>query len=98
MKPLTDIYFEWDTRKDKSNQKKHGISFIEAQSVFYDEYAIQFFDAEHSTHTEERFLMLGMSANERLLLICHCVRNNNTIRIISARKATNTESKSYTGD
>ena len=98
MKPLTDIYFEWDTRKDKSNQKKHGISFIEAQSVFYDEYAIQFFDAEHSTHTEERFLMLGMSANERLLLICHCVRNNNTIRIISARKATKTESKSYTGD
>ncbi|MFI3221033.1 MAG: BrnT family toxin [Methylococcales bacterium] len=98
MKPLTDINFEWDTRKDKSNQKKHGISFIEAQSVFYDEYAIQFFDSEHSTHTEERFLMLGMSANERLLLICHCVRNNHTIRIISARKATNTESKSYTGD
>ncbi len=98
MKPLTDINFEWDTRKDKSNQKKHGISFIEAQSVFYDEYAIQFFDSEHSTHTEEHFLMLGMSANERLLLICHCVRNNNTIRIISARKATNTESKSYTGD
>jgi uncharacterized DUF497 family protein len=98
MKPLSVIHFEWDTHKEKSNQKKHGVSFVEAQSVFYDEYAVQFFDDEHSFHTEERFLMLGMSSNQGLLLVCHCVRNNNTIRIISARKATKTESKSYTGD
>ncbi|MDD1608124.1 MAG: BrnT family toxin [Methylococcaceae bacterium] len=98
MKPNTNIHFEWDTDKDKSNQKKHGVSFIEAQSVFYDEHALQFFDDEHSSHSEERFLMLGMSIKQRLLLVCHCVRNDNIIRLISARKATRTESNSYTGD
>ena len=98
MKPDSIINFEWDTHKEKSNQKKHGVSFIEAQSIFYDEHAVQFFDDEHSSHTEERFLMLGISSNQHLLLVCHCVRNENTIRIISARKATRTESKLYTGD
>ena len=97
MKPSI-ISFDWDTHKEKSNQKKHGVSFVEAQSVFYDEYAMQFFDDEHSSQSEQRFLMLGMSANQRLLLVCHCVRNNQAIRIISARKATKTESKFYTGD
>lgn len=89
------IKFAWDTRKDKSNQKKHGISFVEAESVFYDENAVQFFDDEHSSHAEDRFLMLGMSFNQHLLLICHCVREQDTIRIISARKATKTESSFY---
>lgn len=98
MKPHSIINFEWDPHKEKSNQKKHGVSFVEAQSVFYDEYAVQFFDDEHSFETEERFLMLGMSSNQRLLLVCHCVRNKNSIRIISVRKATKTESLFYTGE
>ncbi len=97
MKPSI-ISFEWDAHKEKSNQKKHGVSFVEAQSVFYDEYAMQFFDDEHSSQSEQRFLMLGMSANQRLLLVCHCVKNDQIIRIISARKATTTESNFYTGD
>ena len=91
------IKFEWDTVKAASNQKKHGVSFEEAQSVFYDEFAVQFFD-EESSELEDRFLMLGFSDEARLLIICHCERNqSNTIRIISARKATKIEGKYYQG-
>ena len=89
------IRFEWDSAKATANIKKHGISFEEAQSVFYDEFAVQFFDDEHST-VEERYLLLGMSTGERLLLVCHCEREAGSIlRIISARKATKTESTFY---
>lgn len=89
------IKFEWDSTKAAINAKKHGVSFEEAQSVFYDEYAVQFFDEDHSGH-EERFLLLGMSTGARLLLVCHCERNaGNIIRIISARKATKRESNFY---
>ena len=92
------IKFEWDSAKATANIKKHGVSFEDAQSVFYDEFAVQFFDEEHST-SEERFLLLGMSTVGRLLLICHCEREaGNTIRIISARKATTTESTFYGSD
>lgn len=91
------IKFEWDLVKELANQKKHGVSFEEAQSVFYDEYAIQFFDNEHS-EAEDRFLMLGLSSQARLLLVCHCEREQgNVIRIISARKATRNEGKHYIG-
>lgn len=91
------IEFEWNPTKAASNQKKHGVSFEEAQSVFYDEFAIQFFDAE-SSETEERFLMLGLSNEARVLIVCHCERGaGNTIRIISARKATKNERKYYEG-
>lgn len=91
------IKFEWDAAKAASNLKKHGISFTEAQSVFYDEFALQFFDADSSV-TEDRFLMLGMSSESRLLLVCHCERDDdNTLRIISARKATSNERKHYQG-
>lgn len=91
------IKFEWDTAKAASNEKKHGISFDEAKSVFYDEFALQFYDEEHSEE-ENRFLMLGFSCKSRLLLICHCERDSgNKIRIISARKATKAESKYYKG-
>jgi len=91
------IKFEWDSRKAASNQKKHGVSFDEAQSVFYDEFAIQFFDDE-SSETEERFLMLGLSNESRVLIVCHCERSaGNFIRIISARKATRSERKYYEG-
>lgn len=89
------IKFEWDSAKATANIKKHGVTFEEAHSVFYDEFAVQFFDEEHSTN-EERFLLLGMSTGERLLLVCHCEREaGNIIRIISARKATKTESTFY---
>ena len=87
--------FEWDDNKNKSNIQKHGVSFDEAKSVFYDDFAIQFYDEAHS-QKEERFLMLGMSSQSRLLLICHCERDaGNAIRIISARKATQKESTHY---
>lgn len=91
------ITFEWDPRKAESNQRKHGVSFEEARSVFYDEFAIQFFDEEHSSQ-EDRFIMLGMSALGRILIVCHCERGRNTIRIISARKATQAERAYYTRD
>jgi uncharacterized DUF497 family protein len=89
------IKFEWDSTKATANVKKHGVSFEDAQSVFYDEFAVQFFDEEHSTN-EERFLLLGMSSGGRLLLVCHCERDaGDIIHIISARKATKTESTFY---
>ena len=92
------IKFEWDLTKARSNLKKHGVSFEEAQSVFYDEFAIQFFDDEGSD-SEDRFLLLGQSQEQRVLIICHCERDKgNTIRIISARKATKHERKFYEGD
>ncbi len=92
------INFEWDEAKAKSNLKKHGVSFEEAQSVFFDEYAIQYFDEENS-EAEDRFLMLGFSNESRAILVCHCERDEgNSIRIISARKATGTERKNYEGD
>lgn len=91
------IKFEWDRAKATANLKKHEISFEEAQTVFYDEFAVQFFDDEHSTD-EDRFLLLGMSSEANLLLVCHCERSGgNVIRIISARRATKQESKFYGG-
>ncbi len=91
------IKFEWDTTKAISNKKKHGVSFEEAQSVFYDEFAVQFFDEDGSA-SEDRFLMLGFSDEARLLIVCHCERDQgNTVRIISARKATKSESHYYQG-
>ena len=89
--------FDWDDAKAESNLRKHGVSFSEAKSVFYDEYATQFFDEEHSDY-EERFIMLGLSKLSRILVVCHCERDSgNTIRIISARKATKTERNYYEG-
>jgi len=92
------IKFIWDQTKADSNLKKHKVSFPEAQSVFYDEFAIQFFDDDSSTVSEDRFLMLGTSNESRVLVVCHCEKDDgNTIRIISARKATNNERKFYEG-
>jgi len=91
------IEFEWNPPKSRANLKKHGISFDEAQSVFYDEYARQYFDDENSD-TEDRFILLGMSIHSRVLVVCHCERSNGDgVRIISARKATSTERKHYQG-
>ena len=91
------IKFEWDPVKNRSNQRKHGVSFEEAKSVFYDEYAVQFYD-EESSEAEDRFLMVGLSQESRVLLVCHFERDDGqSIRIISARKATNDERKYYEG-
>jgi uncharacterized protein len=95
---MDKIIFEWDDRKEAENQKKHNVSFEEAQTVFFDDDAIQFWDENHS-QTEERFLMLGVSNRLRILLVVHCYREDeSTIRIISARKATRNEKKIYIGD
>jgi len=90
--------FDRDPAKATGNPRKHGVSFDEARSVFYDEFAIQFFDDDPS-NIKERFLMLGLSAQARLLLVCHCERESgNVIRIISARQATKCESTFYGGE
>ncbi len=92
------IKFDWDVSKATINFKKHGISFEEAQSAFYDDFAVQFFDEDHS-ESEDRFLLLGMSSHANLLLICHCEHSNGgVVRIISARKATKRESAFYGKD
>jgi len=91
------IEFEWSVAKARANLKKHGVSFEDAQSVFYDEYARQFDDEAHSDK-EERFIMLGMSIRSNVLVVCHCERSGgHVIRIISARKATRKEQKFYEG-
>ena len=87
--------FEWDSSKAASNAKKHKVTFEVAKTVFYDDFAVQFFDEEHS-FDEERFLLLGMSSNARLLLVCDCEkRDGDVIRIISARKSTESEAQNY---
>ena len=91
------ISFEWDKTKSIKNEEKHGVSFKEAQSVFYDESAVEFFDDTHSDD-EDRFLLLGRSFKFRIIMVCHCVRENESeIRIISARKATKNELIFYKG-
>ena len=85
------IRFDWDERKNKSNQKKHGVSFEEAQGVFFDDDALVFDDPEHSAD-EARFLIYGKSFRLRILMVCHCyLVEESVIRIISARKATSKE-------
>lgn len=92
---MSTLHFEWDDRKAAANAKQHGVSFDEAKSVFVDERAKLIDDPDHS-EDEDRFVLLGLSSALRLLLVCHCYRSeSNVIRIISARKATAKESKSY---
>lgn len=89
------IRFEWDENKNRINLRKHGVSFGEAKTVFYDDAALVIDDPEHSEE-EERFIILGLSTQANLLVVCHCCRESDTvIRIISARKATKTESRYY---
>ena len=92
---MSTLRFEWDDQKAATNLKKHGVSFEEAKSVFVDERAKLIDDPDHSGD-EERFVLLGLSSALRLLLVCHCYRNEGgVIRIISARKAVARESRSY---
>jgi uncharacterized DUF497 family protein len=89
------IRFEWDSRKASANLRKHGVSFEEAKSVFFDEQARLIDDPDHS-EDEDRFVLLGLSQSLRLLLVCHCYRaDGEVIRIISARKATRSEARFY---
>lgn len=89
--------FDWDSSKAAANLKQHRVSFEEAKTIFFDDFAVQFFDEAHS-QDEERFIMLGMSSNTRLLVVCHCQRaGGEVIRIVSARKATRGESAFYRG-
>ena len=93
---MYEFRFVWDIEKARINLKKHGVSFEEAQTVFYDQNAREFYDPSHSELEEERFLFLGMSSKFRLLMICHCYREDDReIRIINARKATRNEAHFY---
>ena len=90
-----NIEFEWDTRKATTNLKKHGITFEEAKTAFFDESAIVYHDPDHSDD-EERFLLLGNSFKLNTVVVCHCFRESESkIRIISARKADKSETSDY---
>ena len=92
---MSELRFEWDEFKAESNVQKHGISFDEAQTIFYDENARLRYDSEHSTD-EERHVLLGMSSSLRLLVVSHLYQEDiELIRIISARKATKPEQQQY---
>ncbi len=92
---MDQLFFEWDKRKENANVKKHGISFEEARTTFYDENAVRFFDPDHSDD-EDRFILLGVSHKLNTLVVCHCFREEETkVRIISARKADKEEANVY---
>jgi uncharacterized protein len=92
---MQPIIFDWDRNKSIANQKKHGISFEEAQTVFVDENALLIHDPDHS-EKEDRFILLGMSARLRILVVCHCYQQDDEqVRIISARKAARSEQNKY---
>lgn len=88
------MFFEWDETKNEINKKKHGISFEEAREVFSDSNAIFFDDPEHSVG-EERFIVIGIIRSEKICIVSHCYRDNDIIRIISAREATKNEKIVY---
>jgi len=87
------MQFEWDPEKAKKNSKKHGVSFEEAVTVFHDPLSATFDDPDHSVN-EQRFVTIGFSSQERLLVVAHSERGKNT-RIISARLATAHERKKH---
>lgn len=92
---MAGIRFEWDQRKNSENRRKHGVSFEEAATVFLDESALLISDPDHSDE-EDRFVLLGVSAALKVLVVCHCYRESDeVIRIISARKATSSERTQY---
>lgn len=90
---VAELRFEWDERKNAENRRKHGVSFEEAQTVFYDDRALLIDDPDED---EDRFLLLGLSTMLRTLVVCHCYRaQDEVIRIISARKALKEERADY---
>ncbi len=92
---MDKLEFEWDARKATSNKKKHGVSFEEAKTAFFDEQAIVYFDPDRS-EDEDRFILLGTSYKLNEIVVCHCFREDETkIRIISARHADKEETNEY---
>ena len=92
---MTGLRIEWDEAKNRPNQRKHGVSFEEAQTVFYDDSAILVED-DDPDEPEDRFVLLGLSAGLRTLVVCHCYRQEDeVIRIISARRADRHERHDY---
>ena len=92
---MKELEFIWDYRKNKANAVKHGVTFEEAQTAFYDERAVVFFDPDHSDN-EDRFILLGISFKLRVIVVCHCFRESETVvRIISARKCDKAEERFY---
>lgn len=91
---MRNLEFEWDERKNQENIRKHGITFQDAETVFSDEHALLIGDSEHS-EVEDRFILLGLSADLHTMVVCHCYRRGALIRIISARKATRREREQY---
>ena len=90
---MAELRFEWDERKNTANQRKHGVSFEEAQTVFYDDRALLLEDPDEA---EDRFVLLGLSLALRTLVVCHCYREeDDVLRIISARKANRSERAQY---
>ena len=91
------LSFEWDESRNRSNQAKHKVSFEEARTVFSDQHALVIDEPERS-EKEGRFVILGMGAKAGQLIVCRCCREEkNVVRILSARKATKTESACYGG-
>ena len=92
---MKTISFEWDEKKNRSNIQKHKVSFEEAKTTFADPHARLIPDPDHSDK-EERYILLGLSDDLKMLVVCHCYRKSSTvIRIISARKADRYEKNEY---
>ena len=92
---MAELHFAWDPAKAAANVAKHGVGFEEASTVFSDEAGLLLDDPEHSA-SEDRFLLLGLSARLRVLVVVHCYRESDTvIRLISARRADRLEREAY---
>jgi len=91
---VSQLRFSWNEQKARSNERKHGVSFEEAETVFLDDEALLLDDPDHSWD-EKRFLLLGLSASSRVLLVCHCFLDEDTVRMVSARRATKPERRQY---
>ncbi len=92
---MAALRFEWDDRKNAQNRRKHGVSFEEARTVFFDDHALLIADPDHSER-EERFILLGLSSALRTLVVCHCYRRQgDVVRLISARRADRQEREKY---
>lgn len=93
---MADLHFEWDPAKARANVRKHGISFDEAETAFYDEYALILPDPDHSAPGDERLLLIGLSGALRVLVVIHCeLEEGRVVRLISARRATRSERAQY---
>ncbi|QQZ30316.1 BrnT family toxin [Thiothrix subterranea] len=92
---MEELIFTWDERKRQTNLKKHGIDFADVTGIFYDDETIIIEDSSH--YDEQRYIALGMDAKNRVVVVVHVYREEDVIRIISARKADKTEHQQFTG-